>query len=374
MRAQLHPRQSERLAHLRKLGILDTKTEQQFDEVVELAARICEVPICLISLVDENRQWFKARVGLDVAQTDLDRSICSHVILQGDLVEICDTTQDLRTADNPLVTGAEHIRFYAGVPLISDDGLPVGTLCVLDTRPRVLNELQRSALRVLGAQLMRQIELRLALRQEEVLRGEIDHRVKNSLQTVLSVVRMYKSRVDNAVAIEALSAVERRIDAVAMLHQELYQTSQSDTVALQPYLDRVATLLEASAPSNVRLDITVCQAQIVPSVAANIGMIISEFTANAIKHAFPDGRRGTVTITIDKSDEATELLVHCRDDGIGSANPAEENEVTRLGQRLMQAAAIQIGAEFSLSAQSDGYHLNLQVPLKDDLNAELAAE
>lgn len=101
MRAQLHPKQSERLAHLRELGILDTEAESQFDEVVDLASKICDVPISLISLVDETRQWFKARVGLDAPQTDLDRSICSHVILQDDLVEICDTTLDLRTADNP---------------------------------------------------------------------------------------------------------------------------------------------------------------------------------------------------------------------------------------------------------------------------------
>ena len=374
MRAQLHPKQSERLAHLRELGILDTEAESQFDEVVDLASKICEVPISLISLVDETRQWFKARVGLDAPETDLDRSICSHVILQHDLVEIADTTRDVRTADNPLVVGDEHIRFYAGVPLLSDGGLPIGTLCVLDTEPRVLTDLQRTTLRVLGGQLMRQIELRLALHQAEGLRGEIDHRVKNSLQTVLSVVRMYKSRVDNAVAIEALSAVERRIDAVAMLHQELYQTSQSDRVALAPYLVRVASLLEASAPSNVRLDMNVCAVQVVSSTAANIGMIVSEFTANAIKHAFPDGRRGTVTISAELSADGATLQVHCRDDGIGNANPAEENEVTRLGQRLMQAAALQIGAEFTLEAQSDGYHLLMKMPMRAASSVGQAAE
>ena len=374
MRALLHPKQSERLAHLRELGILDTEAESQCDEVVDLASKICDVPISLISLVDETRQWFKARVGLDAPQTDLDRSICSHVILQDDLVEISDTTQDVRTADNPLVMGEEHIRFYAGMPLISGEGLPIGTLCVLDTEPRVLTDLQRTTLRVLGMQLMRQIELRLALHQASVLRDEIDHRVKNSLQTVASVVRMYKSRVDNAVAVEALSAVERRIDAVAMLHQELYQTSQSNRVALAPYLVRVASLLEASAPSNVRLAMNVCTVQVESSTAANIGMIVSEFTANAIKHAFPGGRRGTVAITVEMSQDHSNMHVQCRDNGIGNANPAEENEVTRLGQRLMQAAALQIGAEFTLEARADGYHLNMQVPMKDAPNVELAAE
>ncbi|MCR8827314.1 sensor histidine kinase [Pseudosulfitobacter koreensis] len=374
MRAKLHPRQTERLAHLRKLGILDTAAETQFDEIVDLASRICEVPVALISLVDEDRQWFKARVGTDDPQTDLDRSICSHVILQGDLVEIPDTTLDVRTADNPLVVGEDHIRFYAGMPLISDDGLPIGTLCVLDRTPRVLTDLQRTTLRVLAGQLMRQVELGLALHQAEVLRGEIDHRVKNSLQTVLSVVRMYKSRVHNDVAIEALAAVERRIDAVAMLHQELYQTSQSNLVALAPYMVRVASLLEASAPSHVRLDMNVSQVQVPSSMAANIGMIISEFTANAIKHAFPDGRRGTVAISVEQTDDQGALRVHCRDDGIGNANPAEENEVTRLGQRLMQAAALQIGADFALEARADGYHLTMLVALTNDFNAEVAAE
>lgn len=374
MRAKLHPRQNERLAHLRKLGILNTDAETQFDEIVDLASKICDMPVAMISLVDDDRQWLKARVGVEACEIDLDRSICSHVILQGDLVEIPDTTLDVRTADNPVVVGDDHIRFYAGMPLISDDGLPIGTLCVLDRKPRVLTDLQRTTLRVLAGQLMRQVELGLALHQADVLRGEIDHRVKNSLQTVLSVVRMYKSRVHNDVAIEALAAVERRIDAVAMLHQELYQTSQSNLVALAPYMVRVASLLEASAPSHVRLNMDVSQVQVVSSMAANIGMIISEFTANAIKHAFPDGRRGTVFISVEETEDLAALLVHCRDDGIGNANPAEENEVTQLGQRLMQAAALQIGADFALEAKPDGYHLNMRVALTDDLSAGVAAE
>ena len=139
---------------------------------------------------------------------------------------------------------------------------------------------------------------------------------------------------------------------------------------VQKAVARLALLLVCSTA----VDMDVCTVQVVSSTAANIGMIVSEFTANAIKHAFPGGRRGTVTISAEMSADGTTLHVHCRDDGIGNSNPAEENEVTRLGQRLMQAAALQIGAEFTLEAQSDGYHLRMKMPVHAASSVGQAAE
>lgn len=125
-----------RLRALRELLILDTPPEQRFDRIVAFASEEFDMPTVLISLVDENRQWFKSRVGLDACETGRDISFCGHAILSEDILLIPDTWDDPRFADNPLVTGGPKIRFYAGAPLETQPGLRIGTLCLIDTRPR----------------------------------------------------------------------------------------------------------------------------------------------------------------------------------------------------------------------------------------------
>lgn len=131
---------AQRLQALRDLGILDTAAEQRFDWLVEFVAGALDMPIAVVSLVDEKRQWFKARVGLDASETPRDISFCGHAIASDEVFVVEDASADERFADNPLVTGGPAIRFYAGAPLKSPDGQRVGTLCVIDTKPRKLNE------------------------------------------------------------------------------------------------------------------------------------------------------------------------------------------------------------------------------------------
>ncbi len=144
-------------------GLLDTAHEQEFDQIVELAAAICDVPISLICLVDAERQWFKASWGLPLAQTSREISFCTHAIREDGLMMVPDATLDERFASNPLVTGEPKIRFYAGFPLFAEDGIKVGTLCVLDRVPRQLTVLQQNALRVLSRQVMTCIQLKMNL-------------------------------------------------------------------------------------------------------------------------------------------------------------------------------------------------------------------
>ena len=353
--------QSERLAALNAYKVLDTDPEQGFDDVVQLAARICETPVALISLVDKDRQWFKARFGFDGDQTPLDRSICSHAILQDDLLEIPDTTADDRTADNPLCLQTDApLRFYAGAPLITDDGHRLGTLCVLDFRPRKLTDLQRETLRVLATQVMKQLDLRRALVNESVLRDEIDHRVKNSLQTVMSFIRLYSGGSKSDETREALAAIGRRVSAVAQLHAELYRTDEIDRISLDRYLNRVLDLLRSSGSAHVALRADIAPMHTDSRTAAILAMIVSEFTANAIKHAFPEGRKGEVLVRLEARDEDGFELV-CRDNGVGDVKPAAQpvNDVASIGMRLMESAAEQIGGDLSITAGPDGYLLRL---------------
>jgi GAF domain-containing protein len=129
----------ERLQALRALLILDTPPEERFDRVARFAADEFDVPMAFVSLVDEKRQWFKARVGLDTCETDRERSFCGHAILKPEFFVVEDTHADERFADNPLVTGEPHLRFYAGAPLQLPGGERVGTLCLADRRPRTLD-------------------------------------------------------------------------------------------------------------------------------------------------------------------------------------------------------------------------------------------
>lgn len=149
-----------RLAALQRYAVLDTGPEQAFDELVRLASTICEAPIALISLIDDSRQWFKARLGMEPQETPRAISFCGHAIQQPDVYVVTDALADPRFFDNPLVTAEPHIRFYAGAPLLTPDGHILGTLCVIDRRSREITDTQKDALRALARQVVTQLELR----------------------------------------------------------------------------------------------------------------------------------------------------------------------------------------------------------------------
>jgi len=181
MKPSVSQPEKKRLNVLWQYDVLDTVPEQVFDDLTELAARICEAPIALISLVDENRQWFKSKVGVTVSETSRDISFCSHAIRQEGLFIIPDATLDERFARNPLVTSDPKIRFYAGAPLVTPDGHALGTLCVIDKVPRALGLEQQRALQVLARHVMTQLELRRhakelaeARKAQETVVGELD--------------------------------------------------------------------------------------------------------------------------------------------------------------------------------------------------------
>ena len=157
-----------RLDTLRKFRVLDTKDEQGLSDIVTLAASICGTPMCVISLMDDRRQWFKTRVGLQIQETPREHAFCAHAILQDDIMIVTDARRDVRFADSPLVTGEMSVRFYAGVPLTTAEGHKIGTLCVMDSVPRELNDFQLNGLRTLANNVTRQIELKYVISEMNV--------------------------------------------------------------------------------------------------------------------------------------------------------------------------------------------------------------
>jgi PAS domain S-box-containing protein len=181
MKAPLPENEEARLEVLRRYAILDTFPEQDFDDLARLAALICGTPVALVSLVDRDRQWFKAKVGLSENETSRDLSVCSYAILKSDVMVVADTLEDERFRQNALVTGAPHIRFYAGAPLLAENGHALGTLCVMDRVPRTLTDAQTDALRSLSRLVVAQMELRRsvsdlsgAIRDRRLRENEID--------------------------------------------------------------------------------------------------------------------------------------------------------------------------------------------------------
>ena len=160
MKAPIQDNEAERLAALHEYRILDTAAEQSYDDVTALAAQICEVPIAMISLVDESRQWFKSRLGLNEKETPRDVAFCAHAILQSEPLIVRDALKDQRFADSALVTRSPHIRFYAGFPLSSPEGFALGTLCAIDRKPRRLSASQKRAMQALSRQVMALLEAR----------------------------------------------------------------------------------------------------------------------------------------------------------------------------------------------------------------------
>jgi len=204
--APLPSDEADRLQTLQSFKILDTQPEKAFDDITRLAAHIFETPIVLVSLVDSQRQWFKSRVGMTDEQTTRQTSFCAHSILNPEEpLVVNDATLDPRFADNPLVTGDLHLRFYAGAPLVAPNGQPLGALCVIDRVPREITEVQRDALQVLARQVVAQMILR---RDNAALRVQVEQ----------EIAERNRSEIQRAVAESAMKA---RTEFLAVMSHEL---------------------------------------------------------------------------------------------------------------------------------------------------------
>ncbi|MBC7587134.1 MAG: GAF domain-containing sensor histidine kinase [Chitinophagaceae bacterium] len=247
--------EEERLEELYRFEILDTPYEEEFDDVVKLASQICGASISTITLMDSTRRWFKAQIGIEGREYERDGSFCAHLIgTSAEIFEVPDATKNEMFKQSSFVVNEPNIRFYAGVPLVSSNGFKLGTLCVIDTKPKSLNDHQIFALKILGQQIIKQLELRISnkqlnkqsnrLKQQAELQNKIisviAHDVRNPVASLKNIIELTNSDIlTDAEAKELTVMAEKQLDGTLVLLSDLVDWGKMQLSAQNNQADKI---------------------------------------------------------------------------------------------------------------------------------------
>ncbi|GAA0859070.1 GAF domain-containing hybrid sensor histidine kinase/response regulator [Aliiglaciecola litoralis] len=399
--APIPDNESKRLDALYKYHILDTEAEKVFDDLTQLASDICDTPIALISLIDPDRQWFKSKVGLDADQTTRDIAFCAHAIHQKQIFEVRDTHNDIRFKDNPLVTEAPNIRFYAGMPLLTPEGLAIGTLCAISDQPHALNEHQRNALEILGREVITQLELRLKIRQLELANerkadflSSLSHELRTPLNAIISLSQLMFNDKQHPPAAKHLTYLQhldfsgkRLLDLVnSILDLSKIESGKIELnpshVSITSFFDSIEGLITSIAQSaQVTLDFQVSAKEYTHIFIdeARLSQILLNLASNAVKFSSP---KQTVNINVVLSEDLLTFAV--KDSGVGIAEQEQSRlfgkfeqlhtdkklEGTGLGLMITKSLVELMGGSIKLnSALGMGTLVKVSIPVKNSKKA-----
>lgn len=343
--------EEERLRVLRRYDILDTPPDGAFDRVTSLAARLFDVPIAIVSLVDRDRIWFKSKKGVDVDTIGRDPGLCASAILQNGPWLLKDASIDPRSMTNPLVVSELGLRFYLGVPLRTWDGYNLGTLCVIDRKPRDASTKEIDHLSDLADLVMDQMELRITARnavsQREVLLHELHHRVKNNLQIMLSIAALEERRAKSLETVSFMQSLRGRLLAMSSAHEVMRNAESLSMGRTGQLLEQLSRVVSGALGNNVELSTEIEDHEVSTDVLLPLALMVNELMTNAYKHGLPNGG-GSVEVRFRKLDSFYELRV--RDDGRGL--PGTEASSNSTGVTFVSGLARQLGGRFEM--RSDG--------------------
>lgn len=347
-KAPLTDNEDKRLSVLDKYDILDTLPEQDFDDLTLIASQICNTPIALISLVDDHRQWFKSRVGLDAPETPKDIAFCAHAILQDDVFIINDSFEDERFHDNPLATDAPNVRFYAGAPLIAPGGEKIGTLCVIDDHPRDITDNQLQALMALSRQVMSQLELRLANKKAEMavkskslFLANMSHEIRTPMNAVISCTQLLMDNIKEEKNLQLLQMIENAGETLLTLINDILDFSKIESgniileekaFDLHECISSLVNLLSnRSLDKDLKISLSIDESvpEWVVGDITRFRQIVINIVGNAIKFT-----KNQVNVSLSTLQEANQQMIAIRieDNGIGISKADQKNIFKEFGQ------------------------------------------
>lgn len=380
-------RHAHRLATLYSYEILDTQRESVFDDITRMASTICRTPIASITLIDAERQWFKSEIGLGKSQTPISASICAHVVLENDVLVIADTSADRRFGGNPLYTGDPDLKFYAGAPITTADGVTLGTMCVLDTVSRSLTQEQIDMLRMLARQVMMHLELRRMLRLSEKtsdyrarMLASAAHDLRQPLFVAsLSVQSLLQEAAPHQLkrltlangGLETIKKGFNRMLVAASGHAS-FTLAELDDTDLGDVLKFIhANFLPLAERKDIRLSVLRTRLH-VHSDAVQLETLIGNLVANAVKYTEAGGR-----VVVGCRRHADHVALHIIDTGIGMASESvntlfeafrqgdAQSEGLGLGLWIAKRTAEALGVSVQIhSVPGRGTHFTLSLPLK----------
>lgn len=347
--ATLPENERSRLKALYDYHVLDTEAEHVFDGFTELASQICGTPIALISLIDPDRQWFKSKVGLSADETSRDIAFCAHAIHQQQIFEINDTSLDERFKDNPLVTEAPNIRFYAGAPLITPDGFAIGTLCAISDKPNKLDDQQRKALSILSKAVITQLELRSRIRNQKLenehktdFLSTLSHELRTPLNAIISFNKLLLNDENVVLPDHQRKYLEysdysgkrllRLVNGVLDLNkiESGNLILENKRLRVDNFFDSVCAIIQPSANhKSIKIAFTVDKKGIeyFDSDETRLSQILINLMSNAIKFS----EAGT-TVNVNVVLTNTQLTIAVRDEGKGIA----EDDIPLLFKKFKQ--------------------------------------
>lgn len=352
--------EADRLAALLRYGVLDTPPEPEFDNITRVAALVCKAPMAVVNLVADTRQFFKSETGLGVREMPLDVSICARAILEPEILVVPDLAEDRRFDCNPLVTGSPHLRFYAGARLDTPEGLPLGTVCVLDDQPRPegLTSDQQEVLRALARQTMAHLELTRTIKARDLLARELSHRIKNVF-SVVSGLASASARDSEARAFVA--AFRERIGALARAQDYVLPGSFSARNERESTVKGLLkVLLHPYDDDGRRIRITGDDLPLGQSAATTLALILHEQATNAIKYGALSNAEGRVRVDCRTCGESFEILWE-EQGGPPTVGPPVE---TGFGTTMVSSGIDSLGGTIIADWAARGLRVTLSLPMR----------